>query len=118
MSSHADRCRQQCLPCWLSRSNQSWKTPEKRGKLIGGDGQADRGDQSVLSGDPPYPGLARFTVIDPPQRHANDSPTPRSIQRDRSRSHAQEADTSRSRYATPHSGWVSTARPITEPCAA
>src|SRR5690606_10105049 len=28
------RCCQQCLPSWLSRSNQSWKTPEKRGNLI------------------------------------------------------------------------------------
>src|SRR5690606_20588000 len=27
------RCCQQCLPSWLSRSNQSWKTPEKRGNL-------------------------------------------------------------------------------------
>src|SRR5690606_35349340 len=30
------RCCQQCLPSWLSRSNQSWKTPEKRGNLIRG----------------------------------------------------------------------------------
>src|SRR5690606_20594106 len=29
------RCCQQCLPSWLSRSNQSWKTPEKRGNLKG-----------------------------------------------------------------------------------
>src|SRR5690606_37823386 len=39
------RCCQQCLPSWLSRSNQSWKTPEKRGNLRAGR-QAPAGSRS------------------------------------------------------------------------